>query len=167
MQNEKCELEEEASAEPTRFAGAPEPTEASGNEIGRLARKREIFDRKHETWGGARRSRAAVSSASAPTRGGRGRSSESSNSFRTPPRTRNARSMRRSLRTARRATVYAKGGGRTPDHRGICIRYGESEPILIASMSSNLLWNMLTKEHYIPELKQEIERILASGATRE
>jgi len=34
MQNEKCKLEEGASAERTRFAGAPEPTEASGNEIG-------------------------------------------------------------------------------------------------------------------------------------
>ena len=48
----------------------------------------------------------------------------------------------------------------TPDEKRLCIRYGESPPILVASLTSNHLWKMLTEEYNDPELKQEIERIL-------
>jgi len=161
MQNEKCELEEEASAEPTRLAGTPEATEASGDEIGN-AQERANSSIENTKRGVARGARGPRSHP--PRRRHAEAESEaarSQNEF-SDPTTDTERQEQCDAPSAQpvEQPCTQKGEGSTPEHRGICIRYGESEPIPIASMSSNLLWKRLTKEHYIPELKQEIERVL-------
>jgi len=161
MQNEKCELEEGASAEPTRFAGAPGPTEPSGNEVedSQESAKSPIENTKRGVARGARRrQRLAHRRRHAEAKG---EAAKAQNEFSDP--TTDAERQEECVAPSAQPVEQActqKGEGSTSDRRGICIRYGESEPILIASMSSNLLWNMLTKERFIPELKQEIERVL-------
>ena len=161
MQNEKCELEEEASAEPTRFAGAPGQTKASGTEV------EESQERANSSIENTKRgvARGARGPRSHPPRRRHtevdGEAARAQNEF-SDPTTDTERQEQSDAASAQpvEQPCMQKGEGSTPEHGGICIRYGESEPILIASMSSNLLWKMLTKEHYIPELKQEIERVL-------
>jgi hypothetical protein len=48
----------------------------------------------------------------------------------------------------------------TPDDERLSIRDGESPPVLVATMDSNHLWELLTKKRNSSELTQEIKRVL-------
>ena len=137
-----------------------EPTEASGNEIeeSQESAKSSIENRKRGVAAAIEGDNLLLVGARAEAKG---EAARAQNEF-SDPTTDTERQESCDAPSAQpvEQSSTRKVTGRTPDGR-LWVLYGDSPPELVSELSSDRLWNMLTKEYNGSELKQEIEPRLA------
>jgi len=137
------------------------PTEASGNEIeeSQESAKSSIENRKRGVARGDRGRQPP--SRRRPRAEAKGEAARAQNEF-SDPTTDTERQESCDAPSAQpvEQSSTRKVTGRTRDDGRLWVLYGDSPPELVSELSSDRLWNMLTKEYNGSELKQEIERVL-------